>query len=107
VRELEAVVKRAMVRRRTRWVTPEDIKLPGLRRDRIARASADILTSLQDSVLRLAASRGAVRRSDLVSQYGISRESARRALHGLEKVGAVRREGSGRAVRYVLISPPS
>jgi DNA-binding NtrC family response regulator len=101
VRELEAVVKRAMVRRRVKWVTAEDIKLPRLRRDRIARTSGGILTSLQDLALRLASSHGAVRRSDLVSQDGVSRESARRALHGLEKVGVVRREGSGRAVRYV------
>jgi DNA-binding NtrC family response regulator len=104
VRELEAVVKRAMVRRRVKWVTAEDIKLPGLRRDTIAREPRDILTSLQDLALRLASSRGAVRRSDLVSQYGVSRESARRALHGLEQVGVVRREGSGRAVRYVPMS---
>jgi DNA-binding NtrC family response regulator len=104
VRELEAVVKRAMVRRRVKWVMPEDITLPRLRRDRAVRASGGILTSLQDLALHLASSRGAVRRSDLVSKYGVSRESARRALHGRERVGVVRREGSGRAVRYVPMS---
>ena len=38
VRELEAVVKRAMVRRRAGWVTQEDVVLPRLRRDGLARA---------------------------------------------------------------------
>jgi DNA-binding NtrC family response regulator len=34
VRELEVVVKRAMVRRRAGWVTPGDLVLPRLRRHR-------------------------------------------------------------------------
>jgi len=64
VRELEAVVKRAMVLRRDGWVTPEDIVLPRLRRDRLARAlqSLGTTTAAQEQALRLAASRGEVRR---------------------------------------------
>jgi len=50
----------------------EDIVLPRLRRDRFKRR-----------------------------RCGISRESARKALLGLDRAGAVRREGRGLGVRYV------
>ena len=110
VRELEAVVKRAMVRRRAGWVTPGDIVLPRLRRDRPSGPAAMWaggirLTPVQQQALRLAASQGEVRRGDVVARCGISPEVARRALLGLERAGVVRRVGSGRAVRYVLVSP--
>jgi DNA-binding NtrC family response regulator len=107
VRELEAVVKRAMVRRRAGRVTPEDIVLPRLRRDRppAVRAPGIELTPVQEQALRLASSRGELRRGDLMARCGISRESARKALLGLERAGVVQREGSGRGVRYVLAPP--
>jgi len=109
VRELEAVVKRAMVRRRARWVTPGDLVLPRLRRDRLPAAMQALgiirLTPVQEQALRLAASRGEVRRGDLAARCGISPEAARRALLGLERAGVVRRVGRGRAARYVLVSP--
>jgi DNA-binding NtrC family response regulator len=108
VRELEAVVKRAMVRRRAGRVTPEDIVLPRLRRDQFpeaVRALGMHLTPVQELALRLASSRGAVRRRDLVARGGISPEVARRALLGLERADLVRREGRGRGVRYVLALP--
>ena len=96
VRELEAVVKRAMVCRRAGWVGPEDIVLPRLRRDRLPesmRALGIDITSVQEQALRLALSRGAVRRGDLMARCGISRGSARKALLGLERAGVLRREG--------------
>jgi DNA-binding NtrC family response regulator len=105
VRELEAVVKRAMVCRRAGWVGPEDIVLPRLRRERVPETARPLgieLTPVQEQALRIASSRGEVRRGDLVARCGISRELARRALLGLERAGAVRREGRGRGVRYVL-----
>ena len=43
--ELEAVVKRAMARRRAGWVTPGDIVLPRLRRDRFPAAVRALLIS--------------------------------------------------------------
>jgi DNA-binding NtrC family response regulator len=43
-RELEAVVKRAMVRRRCGWVTPEDIVLPRLRWDRLPEAMRGLIS---------------------------------------------------------------
>jgi hypothetical protein len=106
VRELEAVVKRATVSRRAGRVTPEDIVLPRLRRERFpeaVRALGMRLTPVQELALRLASGRGAVRRRDLVAHGGISPEAARRALLGLERAGVVRREGRG--VRYVLDPP--
>jgi DNA-binding NtrC family response regulator len=105
VRELEAVVKRAMVRRRVGSVTPGDLVLSRLRRDRLPagmRAFGINLTPVQEQALRLASSRGEVRRRDLAARCGISPEAARRALLGLQRAGFVHREGSGRGVRYVL-----
>jgi DNA-binding NtrC family response regulator len=110
VRELEAVVKRAMVRRRVGWVGVEDIVLPRFRRELVPVAEHALgigLTPVQEEALRLVLSRGEVRRGDLVARCGISREWARKALVGLERAGAVRREGSGRGARYILIAPGS
>ena len=93
--------------RRAGWVTPEDVVLPRLRRDRVARAMRALginATAAQEQALRLAASRGEVQRGDL-ARCGISSEAAQRALLGLEGAGAVWREGSGRATRYVLVLP--
>jgi DNA-binding NtrC family response regulator len=104
VRELEAVVKRAMVRRRRGWVTPADIVLPRLRRDRLPEGVRELgvpLTPVQEQALRLAATRGEVRRRDLVARFEISAEAARRALLGLERARVLQREGSGRGARYV------
>lgn len=71
---------------------------PELRRDRppgAERALGIDLTPVQEQALCLALSRGEVRRGALVSRCGISRESARKALLGLVRTGAVQREGSG------------
>jgi DNA-binding NtrC family response regulator len=107
VRELEAVVKRAMVRRRARWVTPGDIRPAQAPPRSVARGDAGgiPLTPVQEQSPQLASSRGEVRRGDLVARCGISPEAARRALLGLERARVVSRVGSGRAVRYVLVSP--
>ncbi len=78
VRELEAVVKRAMVRRRVGWVTP-DIVLPRLRRDRLPvamRALGITLTPAQEQALRLASSRGEVRRE--IWRCGVGSRGRRR-----------------------------
>jgi DNA-binding NtrC family response regulator len=99
VRELEAVVKRAMIRRRRGRVTPEDVILSKLQRQRFQEAVLALepsLTPAQRQALRLVSSRGEVRRGDLVARCGITREAARREQAGLVRVGAVRREASGR-----------
>jgi uncharacterized membrane protein len=105
VRELEAVIKRAMVRRRHGWVTPEDIVLPRLRRERLPEAMRGLPlrpSAAQAEALRVALGRGEVRRRDLVARAGISGAAAQPALAGLERAGVVRREGRGRGARYVL-----
>jgi DNA-binding NtrC family response regulator len=107
VRELEAVVKRAMVHRHAGRMTAEDIVLPGLRRYQLPLAVGELatgLTMVQQQALLLASSRSGVNRRDLMARCGISQESARRALLGLERTGAVQRNGRGRAVRYVPVS---
>ena len=104
VRDLETVVKPAMIRRRAGWLTPGDVVLPKLRRDRLPESMRTLgisLTPAQEQALRLASSRGEVRRGDLMASWGISREAARRALLGLERAGAIRREGSGRGAPSV------
>ena len=63
------------------------------------------LTPGREQALRIASSRGEMRRADLVARGGSSLESARKALLGLERAGAVRRDGSGRGVRYVPVVP--
>jgi DeoR/GlpR family transcriptional regulator of sugar metabolism len=68
------------------------------------RALGITVTAVQEQALRLVASRGEVRRGDLVARCGISPETARRALLGLERAGAIRREGAGRGARYVPVS---
>jgi uncharacterized membrane protein len=97
-----------MVRRRRGWVTPEDIVLPRLRRERLPEAMRGLPlrpSAVQAEALRVAAGRGEVRRRDLVAQAGVSAAGAERALAGLERAGVVRREGRGRGVRYVLAQP--
>ena len=108
VRELEAGVTRAMVRRRRGWVTPEDIVLPRLRRDRAPGAMRALRlrpSAAQEQALRVAFGGGEVRRRDLVTRLGVSRTGAQRALAGLERAGVIRREGRGRGVRYVVARP--
>jgi DNA-binding NtrC family response regulator len=104
-RELEAVVKRAMVCRRVGWLTREDIVLRRLRRirDKVAMCGIE-LTPVQEDALRLASSRGEVKRGDLLTSCAIFRETARTALLGLERARLVRRDGNGWAARYVLLT---
>ena len=104
VRELDAVLARAMRRRHRGRVAPEDLTMPRLRRHdplRGDRPSEVGLTTPQRHALRVATTRGDVRRADLMATLGMSRESARRALAGLEQRGLLRREGLGRGARYV------
>jgi predicted ArsR family transcriptional regulator len=67
------------------------------------RALGAGFTPVQEQALCMVSSRGEVRRGDLVARCGISRESARKALLGLERAGVLRQEGSGRGVR---LAPP-
>ena len=78
---------------------------PRLRRDRLPAGVREVeirLTPVQEQALRWAATRGVVRRRDLVARCEISAEAARRALLGLERAGVLQREGSGRGTQYVF-----
>jgi DNA-binding NtrC family response regulator len=102
VHEQEAVVNRAMIRRRRGRVTPEDVILSKLRWQTLPEAVLALepsLTPARRRALRLVSSGGEVRRGDLVARCGISREAARKELAGLGRAGAGRREGSGRGAR--------
>ena len=111
VRELERVVRRAMAVRRRGLVRPEDVKLPALRRSPAAPVTAAgvavpgtaaTLSRYQAVALRLAAAGGGVRRGDLMTHCGISREAARRTLASLVELRRLRRLGRGRGAWYVV-----
>jgi transcriptional regulator of aromatic amino acid metabolism len=73
VRRLDAVVKRAMVRRRRGWVRPQDILLPKLRRAQVPLPGASLslgiqLTPMQSERFVLTATRGVLRRRDLMGK---------------------------------------
>jgi predicted HTH transcriptional regulator len=113
VRELDAVFEQGMIFARGRWVSAEDLSLRegdavGVEEDAAAARQAlssheEGLSSHQREALRIAAGRrGEVRRRDLVTQRGISGESARRELSALVARGMLHRVGSGRGARYVL-----
>jgi DNA-binding NtrC family response regulator len=111
VRELETVIRRAMVLKGKGWVTPRDLHFGPIRFVEVAAAGSRSVdareaqtpvefTWLQREALSLAAERREVRRAELVARCGISREVARRELAGLVRAGLLRRIGTGRGVRY-------
>jgi DNA-binding NtrC family response regulator len=111
VRELETVVRRAMVLKGEGWVTPQDLHFGPIRFVEVAAADSRSLGARearapvelswpQREALSLAAERQEVRRADLVARCGISREGARRELAGLVRAGLLKRMGAGRGIRY-------
>jgi len=110
VRELGAVLEQAMIFKRTGWLQPEDLGLPGTADadrphpevpDGTTRDGVSDLTWPQREALRIARDRGEVQRGDLIERCRISTEAARRVLVGLVRLRLLRRVGGGRAVRYV------
>ena len=83
VRELETVVRRAMVVRRRGVVGPENVRLPALRRKSpaVSASTASVagpattatLNRYQAEALRLASAGGGVCREDVMARCGISR----------------------------------
>lgn len=90
------------------WLGPGDLDLRARVEELFgseARPSGgSTLTPYQEETLRVARSRGVVRRRDLVERFGISRESPRRQLHGLARLGLLERVGRCRGARYVPIA---
>jgi two-component system response regulator HupR/HoxA len=115
VRELEAVLERALIFRSGDWITPEDLDLPRPRGGDVTESAAAVerhgvpavkavLSWVQHEALRVVSERREVRRSDIIARCRISREVARRELAGLVRLGFLRRIGFGRGARYVPLS---
>ena len=105
VRELEAVLEEAMIFKGGGWLAPGDFALGAPAEETPERLAppggGPALTPYQEEALQIAARRGEVRRRDLVGRFGISRESARRQLLSLVRMGVLRRVGGGRGTRYL------
>ncbi|MFZ1061211.1 MAG: sigma-54 dependent transcriptional regulator [Candidatus Rokuibacteriota bacterium] len=110
IRELEAVLEEAMIFKGGGWLGPGDFDLRPLI-DEVGEVLpspggaplGSALTRFQEEALRVARSRGEVRRGDLVARFGISRESARRQFLELARMGLFRRVGGGRGSQYVPV----
>lgn len=107
VRELEQALSRAVIFASGGYIAQEHLELRELHEVAAAPGGEESacaqVTSRQRHVLRIAVSRGAVRRRDLVSRFGISREAAHEDLVALVRAGLLRRSGTGRGSTY---SPP-
>jgi DNA-binding NtrC family response regulator len=107
VRELEKAVSRAVIFGDGGWIHIEDLGLAGGARECapgpvIARgAERGTLSLRQRETLRITAERGTVRRRDLMTRWGISREAARHELAELVERGFLRKIGNGRGARYM------
>jgi transcriptional regulator with GAF, ATPase, and Fis domain len=112
VRELRHVLSRSMKRRRGGVLRPEDLCRPdgtpllaGPRAVSPAAPTAGrpapALSLRQQTALWLARERGGVSSGALAEACRISEEVARRELVTLARHGHLRREGAGRATRYV------
>jgi DNA-binding NtrC family response regulator len=113
VRQLRAVLAEAMAERQRGWLEPEDLSfaaMPGVvgtRSNGAAVAPMDMLpASSADArrglARRLAARPGGVTRRQLARAVGVSGNVAWQLLAALAAEGALRREGAGRGVRYVV-----
>ena len=99
VRELENAITRGVIFADGGWIRPADLQLREAEEARdVARLDGDDLlgsghelSQRQIEALRLAAARGAVRRADLTTRFGISGEAARRDLVALVEAGFLQR----------------
>jgi DNA-binding NtrC family response regulator len=105
VRELEAVLEEAMLLRGRGWLRAEDVTLPVPIGDPGALnaplASIPAADARRQRVLALAANPAGVSTSQLARATGVGLTLAREELGALTAAGALRRTGTGRAVRYV------
>jgi transcriptional regulator with GAF, ATPase, and Fis domain len=113
VRELQKVLKHAMIFRCEGELQADDLRLArhplgtGWMRTALVPggrpASARLpLSSRREAALRIARDCGAVTRRDLARECGISGEVARQELLALARLGCLRRVGRGRSTVYVL-----
>jgi len=113
VRELEQAMSRAVIFSEGGRVRRQDLESPQVpdrlpsrsdrregftdRRERPAR-----LSMRQQEILRIASAQGSIRRRNVRSRFGFSREAARRELVALATLGLLRRTGRNRGARYLL-----
>ena len=105
VRELEAVLREAMVLKGRGWLDAEDLALHAPVADaappNAPLASIPTADARRQRVLALAANPAGVSTSQLARATGVGLTHAREELAALTAAGALRRTGTGRAVRYV------
>jgi DNA-binding NtrC family response regulator len=113
VRQLRAVLAEAMAERQRGWLEPEDLNFAAMPGTGGARSDGVVVAPIEmapvspadtrrDLALRLAARPSGVTRSQLARAANISGNVAWRTLVSLVADGALRREGSGRAARYLI-----
>ena len=105
VRELDAGVTEAMLLQSRGWLRAEDFTLPSPEGD-AARANASLgsipaTETRRQRALKLAARPTGVSTSELARAAGVGLTLARGELAELAAAGALRRTGTGRAVRYI------
>jgi DNA-binding NtrC family response regulator len=112
IRELEKVLKQAMIFRREGALEPDDVRRhsapqhAGLIAARPAPAERAVLgrlplSSRREVALRIVGDCGGVTRRDLARECSISGEVARQELSALTRLGFLRRVGRGRSTLYV------
>jgi len=117
IRELETVIRRAMVLRGEGRVAPQDLHFGPVRFaqvvpakgravDMVEARARPSLTWVQHEALRLAEERRELRKADFMARCDISRQVAGRELAGLVRAGLLRQVGAGRGARYVPAPPP-
>jgi DNA-binding NtrC family response regulator len=106
VRELEAVLTEAMLLRGRGWLPAEDLALPSpegdAARPKATAASIPATETRRQHALELAARSTGVSTSEFARAARVGLTLAREELGALAAAGALRRTGTGRAVRYVL-----
>jgi DNA-binding NtrC family response regulator len=105
VRELEAVVTEAMLLRGHGWLRAEHLALPSPEGDagrpKATAASIPATEARRHRAFELAARSTGVSTSEFARAAGVGLTLAREELGALAAAGALRRIGTGRAVRYV------
>jgi DNA-binding NtrC family response regulator len=106
VRELGKAISRAVLFASDGCIRVDDLRLrpshPNRSHPEVHEAPWP-LTLRQREALEIASRHGYVRRGDLITRFGVSRESARHDLTALVDAGLLRQSGRGRGSRYTRV----
>ena len=108
VRELGKAISRAVLFASDGCIRVDDLRLRASHTDRSHPEVHQVpwpLTLRQREALEIVSHHGYVRRGDLITRFGVSRESARHDLTGLVDAGLLRQSGRGRGSRYTRVAP--